>query len=612
MPRNYVPVVGPTRRRQYTDQQMRDAMQAVQDGMSQHKASETYGVPRITLRDRLANIHPRSLGGQTVLTVDEERVIAENVATLADWAFPLDLNEVQYLVKQYLDTRGRTSRFINNLPGVDWCKLFMKRHKSIISERRCQNISRKRHEVTAEEVGKYFDNLHDSLENVPACNILNYDETALVDDVGRKKFVFRRGCKYPERVANTTKTAISVMFAGTATGKLLDPYVVYKSSNLHDRWMEGGLPKVRYNRSLSGWFDKTTFSDWFLTTVVPYFRRLDPDNSTKKLVIGDNLSSHFTEDVLQKCEEHNIRFVCLPSNCTHLLQPLDVAVYAPLKKFWRQTLQNWKKTKEGNRFDTLPKEVFPSLLKEFMGLLQPTISANIISGFKKCGISPFDKESLLNRIRRVRGTTGEDDEEDAGIGVAVSQLVLDKLSELQSGGEKPKLKRKKKINVSPGKSICLADLANEQQSSSRETNAESYSAPDDSANEESSCDDESDGEPEGEHTGTEDEGEPTENGGIQIGDFLLVQFIPENMTGATTNQPYHYVGCVEGKGSDGEWSVSFLRRYGLSNLFTYPYVKDVLDILEDDVVRKCLKPKLNRGKYSFANIVCREFNGNIR
>ena len=30
------------------------------------------------------------------------------------------------------------------------------------------------------------------------------------------------------------------MFAGTASGDLLHPYVIYKAEHLHDRWIQGG------------------------------------------------------------------------------------------------------------------------------------------------------------------------------------------------------------------------------------------------------------------------------------------------------------------------------------------------------------------------------------
>jgi hypothetical protein len=63
---------------------------------------------------------------------------------------------------------------------------------------------------------------------------------------------------------------------------------------------------------------------------VPWVEKLPHEDI--KLIIGDNLSSHLSPTVLQSCREHNIRFCFLPENSTHILQPLDVGVFAPMKK----------------------------------------------------------------------------------------------------------------------------------------------------------------------------------------------------------------------------------------------------------------------------------------
>ena len=80
-----------------------------------------------------------------------------------------------------------------------------------------------------------------------------------------KKAVFKRGKKYPERIINNSKSVISIMFAGTASGKLLVPYVVYKGESLWNVWIQNGPHGVRYNRTHSGWFDTTCFEDWYMT-----------------------------------------------------------------------------------------------------------------------------------------------------------------------------------------------------------------------------------------------------------------------------------------------------------------------------------------------------------
>lgn len=56
-------------------------------------------------------------------------------------------------------------------------------------------------------------------------NIINYDETNLTDDPGRKKIITKRGTKYPEWVTNSSKSSVSVMIAATADGDLLPSYL---------------------------------------------------------------------------------------------------------------------------------------------------------------------------------------------------------------------------------------------------------------------------------------------------------------------------------------------------------------------------------------------------
>lgn len=60
-------------------------------------------------------------------------------------------------------------------------------------------------------------------------------------------------------------------------------------------------------------------------------------NATKsgvdtKVLIGDNLSCHSSEEVLKLGEKENIKFVCFPPNSTHVAQPLDVSFFRPLKR----------------------------------------------------------------------------------------------------------------------------------------------------------------------------------------------------------------------------------------------------------------------------------------
>lgn len=86
-------------------------------------------------------------------------------------------------------------------------------------------------------MSQYFENLRESLEGVPPANIINYDETNVTDDPKGKLQIFRRGAKHAERIMNNTKSSTSIMFAVTATGFHLSPYVVYKAERLQQSWI---------------------------------------------------------------------------------------------------------------------------------------------------------------------------------------------------------------------------------------------------------------------------------------------------------------------------------------------------------------------------------------
>ena len=169
-----------------------------------------------------------------------------------------------------------------------------------------------------------------------------------------KKCLFRRGVKYPKRVQSFSKTAIP----GNADGQMLAPYVVHKADHLWSSWIQRGPENTRYNHTSSGWLYSRTFADWFESVFIDHVRRLEGP----KVLIGGNLSRHFKSKVLELAEEHNVRFICLPANSAHILQPLDVAFFGPMKRGWRSSLNDWKSGSK-NTSRSLSKDCFPRLLK---------------------------------------------------------------------------------------------------------------------------------------------------------------------------------------------------------------------------------------------------------
>lgn len=370
MPRIYKKRLGSRQYRNYTEERLNQAVtEVVENQLSLRGAAAKYNIPYGTLHNKFHGKFIKKAGAQTAFSETEEIMILKSAAKCAEWGFPLSLLDLRMFAKKLLDKQGRAvSQFRNNRPGVEWAYSMLRRHKTEYSQRVATNIKKARAAVSPESLHEYFNNLKEVIENVPPANIFNYDESNMTDDPGKKIGIYKRGVKYPEKAMNFSKSATTVMVCGSADGVLLPPYIIYKSIHLYDTWKErapAGAPCCdqpccsqgsRFNRTASGWIDGPTFRDWFRTAFLPHARRLPG----RKVLVGDNLSSHLDDEVLRLCSEYDIDFVCLVPNATHLIQPLDVAFFRPMKSAWRQTLTTWKL--QNPRLPTVPKDTFPYLL----------------------------------------------------------------------------------------------------------------------------------------------------------------------------------------------------------------------------------------------------------
>ena len=152
----------------------------------------------------------------------------------------------------------------------------------------------------------------------------------------------KRGTKYPELVMNNSKACTSLTFCSSDSGELLPPYVVYKAQNAHKNWIGDGLEGVFYSCTQSEWFDSETFENWFGHTFI-----LVAKHNKVSVLIGYNLSSHFSPEIFRLCTKYNITFICLPPNSTNNTQLLDIAFLHSIKVIWRKFSTSGKRHIKG-------------------------------------------------------------------------------------------------------------------------------------------------------------------------------------------------------------------------------------------------------------------------
>jgi hypothetical protein len=59
-----------------------------------------------------------------------------------------------------------------------------------------------------------------------------------------------------------------------------------------------------------------------------------------RLLVLDGHESHHSDAFEEHCKEHNIVTLCMPAHSSHILQPLDVGCFSPLKKAYGRQIEN--------------------------------------------------------------------------------------------------------------------------------------------------------------------------------------------------------------------------------------------------------------------------------
>lgn len=172
----------------------------------------------------------------------------------------------------------------------------------------------------------------------------------------------------------------------SADGSFSKPLVIYPG--VRPKFNLEGVNADDYDLGCSpnGWISADCFFGWIANLFYPSVR----DKVQFPIFIFlDGHSSHINISVAQFCQDHDIILFLLPPHASHILQPLDVAVFGPMKKAWNDSLDAFKRKYKGlsmSRNHFFP--VFDACWKK------ATSVDNVKAGFRKCGLLPWDREAV--------------------------------------------------------------------------------------------------------------------------------------------------------------------------------------------------------------------------
>lgn len=179
---------------------MAQVVEAVRKGEKTATAAKKFGVPRITLHDKISGKTPVecSMGPKTYLSTEEEVILEKWVLEMAEKHIPVTRDELLDSVQRIIIEQDKTTPFTDNRLGKKWYNLFLNRHP-ILSERTAQNLTTARDAVTEEHIRRCFEevesylrenDLKDVLEQ-PAI-IFNTDESAFFCRLRLVKFLQKK------------------------------------------------------------------------------------------------------------------------------------------------------------------------------------------------------------------------------------------------------------------------------------------------------------------------------------------------------------------------------------------------------------------------------------
>ncbi len=332
------------KRKQWTDVSMSAAVDSViKENRSLREASRLYNVPLESLRRRVNGSVPLYCrpGPPTVLTDEEEKLLAEYLIKMADMGFGLSRERVMSTAYSIVTKSHRQHPFNNGMAGRAWFEGFLRRHPNLtirspqpLSYCRAFNAN---HETISDFYGKLgaiYGRLN--LLSKPM-QIYNCDETGvtIVFKPGKVIAKLGRSNVYSVSAAERGKTR-TVLSCVSACGFVVPPMIVYPHKRaVPTQLREGAYPNTLFTVSDTGWSNSELYLQWFQF----FLSNIPPTRPV--LLIQDGHQSHVSIELIELARENGVNLLCLPSHTSHLLQPLDVGVFKSFKSNFNKMCMNY-------------------------------------------------------------------------------------------------------------------------------------------------------------------------------------------------------------------------------------------------------------------------------
>jgi hypothetical protein len=141
--------------------------------------------------------------------------------------------------------------------------------------------------------------------------------------------------------------------------------------------------------SENGWTNNTLALEWL--------KHFDTHTKARqvgayRLLILDGHESHLNQDFKDYCLEHKILTLCMPPHLLHIIQPLDVVCFSPLKRKYSQHIRDLAR----QRVFHINKEGFLPAFKD--AFFDVFTTQNCQKASQASWLIPMNAQVVLDRI----------------------------------------------------------------------------------------------------------------------------------------------------------------------------------------------------------------------
>lgn len=319
----------------------------------------------------------------------EEEAVVDHVLYLIQRGAPPRLSDVADMANILREERGMAP------VGRDWPNNFVKRQPRLkVKFNRKYDYKRALCE-DPEIIQGWFD----LVANVKAKYGIVDEDTYNFDETGFAMGQITPGAVVADaekpgrakQVQPGSKEWATLILGVNATGWAIPPFIILKGKDHQTRWTKNKdlPPDWVIGVSENGWTNNGLGLDW-----LKHFDRHTKERThgTHRLLLVDGHESHQAAAFTQYCKENKIVTLTMPAHSSHLLQPLDVGCFAPLKQEYGHQVNRLSR----NRINHIDKQAFLVCLK---AAYDATITpSNIQGGFRGAGLVPFDPERVISTL----------------------------------------------------------------------------------------------------------------------------------------------------------------------------------------------------------------------